>query len=190
MFVVGLLALVGTSLLVSQSQWGRGAVEVQGKDAAKSATVQILLRKMVKEIQEGTRPFYPAPSKVASATGPGAGGVGIVNARGEAILYYFKPSTEPDRPGAIHRLNVNLRREGKETDVGPFLENIESLRVTVAPAFAGKEPSLVNLDLALRFDGAVSAGATPTSERFLTSIFLRNLERDIPDDPSHVAPPP
>lgn len=191
-FACGLCALVMGSLLITQTQFGRGAAEVQGKSTGEQSTLQTQMRTLVKEIQEATRLFYPAPGREGTPIEQGVSGLGIVNSRGEAILYYLKPSEEPDKPGAIFRMNVNLRQSGAETNTAPCLENIAHFRVTVAPAAPGKEASLVNLDIGMQSqDVSLTAGsASSRIQSFVTAVFLRNLERRIPDDSSHLVPPP
>lgn len=191
-FAASLCVLVMGSLLITQTQFGRGAAEVQGKATGEQATLQTQIRRLVQEIQEGTRLFYPAPSPDDTPLDRGVGGLGIVNSRGETILYYFKPGEEAGKPGSIFRVNVNLRQSGAEGSLPPCLENIAYFRVRVAPAAPGKEPSFVSMEFGLQTPdtGITADPAAGRVQSFITAVFLRNLERRIPDDSSHVVPPP
>jgi prepilin-type N-terminal cleavage/methylation domain-containing protein len=187
------LALSGVVLgllLTMRFQWVRGVGETQRDDTAELATFHIRLHEMVKEIQEGTRLFYPPAGK----SYPGDEGLGFVNSSGQTVLYYMDSPYDPDptqylrKPRKLYRVNVNLVLSDpseRNKSAQPYLEGIEHFLVNVAPAAFGKEPSLVNLDIALQTGTFVKGtGQRPQVTNYVTSVFLRNLERKIPDDPN------
>lgn len=156
----------------------RSATGSTALESTEARSLEQEIHKMAQEIQEGTVLFYPPPG-MASPDGLGFDGVGFVNARGETILYYLEPSRADQSGGSVFRVNVNRRRRGLDRDAEPLLRNVQHMRVNTAPAAPGKEASFVHLDLALRL------GAEDSPEdvlQYVTSVFLRNLEKYVPDD--------
>lgn len=134
--------------------------------------IQGQMHKLMRELQEGTRLFYPLPGKGIHA------GLGFVNARGETILLYLQPVPGSEL-STLYRVNAQVDRRST-APLPPFVENVSHFRVSVAPAEPGKEASLAHVDLAVEVSGHGSE--KPRRVNFVDAAFLRNLERYVPDD--------
>lgn len=141
---------------------GRFVGERVGSRSVASQEARLKLRRMTTEIREGTRLFYPKAGQTAD-------GVGFVNASGETILYYLDKD--------LIRVNMN----SPEKDVEILVRDLSHFRVTTAITGRGRAPSLVNLDLSV---GGEREGYE-IEVNLITSVFLRSLEKYVPDDPTH-----
>jgi hypothetical protein len=180
-------AVVLGSLYVVRSGSTPWTGQIQMANATETSAVQVRLRELVCEVQDATRLFYPLDGKAAIAPEIGFSGLGFVDARGETILYYYQPEKD-SLPGKVLRVNVNQKKHGKEDQPQVAFENVHYFRVNVAPAAAGTQPSLVNMDIAFRVDPRDPQNLRAVN--YITSIFVRNVERNIPDDPAIQVPPP
>jgi prepilin-type N-terminal cleavage/methylation domain-containing protein len=151
-------AVLATALYELLAQ-GRAVGERLGGRGGSSQEARIKARRMSNEIQEGSRLFYPRPGVTAD-------GVGFVNARGETILYFVEGS-------ALKRANLNAPRDPPEE----LVRGVQHFRATTALASPGRAPARVNLDL------SVAASADAPEANVVTSVFLRALERYVPEDP-------
>lgn len=142
--------------------------------APETGALEQQLRKMTAEVQEATRVFYPFAGQGARE------GLGIVTADGEAVLYYLEPGREPGSPSTLVRANLTAARTGGESAPAPFLGDVRTLAIAVAPATPGKRPSLVDIGVAVELPDRAGKGVRRVE--FVTSAFLRNLERTVPDD--------
>lgn len=140
-------------------------------DSPEVATVQEQLRKLTVEIQESTRLVYPLAGK-----GP-QDGLALVNSRGETILYFVEPGEAGSK---VTRANLNARRLGRPDAQGSFLDSVRHFRACVPPATPGKQPSLVELDIAIEL--ASRGASAPRVVNRVTAVFPRNLEAATPED--------
>lgn len=161
----GLSALIAGAAwqIFSQGQWISRKI---GAESEAGQDTRLKLKRISFEIQEGTRLFHPPPGKTAT-------GVGFVNAKGETVFYYAE-TPDGGRPG-LYRANVNLPDQPPEL----VIAHLKHFRATTAPVGRGRVPSLVHLDLAV---GAAIAGVESNS---VTSVFMRGLEKPVPEDPTH-----
>lgn len=142
------------------------------------------VRKLTQELQEATRIFHPLPGE-----GP-RDGLGLVDIHGRTIVYYVEPAA-PGGRAVLRRRDLTAWQAGEPGDDEPFLAELNTtngFRAVVAPVEPGKEASLVELDL-----GVVVRSRNGRDQRvvnFVTSAFLRNLERHIPDDILPAGSPP
>lgn len=149
-----------------------GAVE-----AREARALEQRMRRLVLEVQEGTRLVHPPAGRVGPAGG-GFDGLAFVDPRGEVILYFFEESRDRKQPGSLVRLNVNARRRGEATAREVVLENVSRFQVHTAPAAPGKMASMLHCDVSVLFPGQPA----PRPIDHVVSIFLRNLEMPDPDD--------
>lgn len=161
--IVELVVALGVSSALAtvlyQLLWqGRMMGERVGATSTSGQEARLKARRMTNEIQEGTRLFYPRPGATAE-------GVGFVNARGETVLYLIGK-------GELRRVNVNAPGEPPEV----LVRNVKHFRATTAPCSPGRAPARVNLDLAVGGSGEANVA---------TSVFLRSLEKYVPEDPTH-----
>lgn len=147
-----------------------------GVDAREARALEQRLRRMVLEVQEGTRLIHP-PAGQPGPTGNGYDGLAFIDPRGEVILYYLEEKSRT-MPGGLVRLNVNARRRGEPGAREVVVENVSRFRAHTAPAAPGKCPSLVSCEVSVLFPGEPN----PRSVHHVLSIFLRNLEMPNPDD--------
>jgi prepilin-type N-terminal cleavage/methylation domain-containing protein len=162
--IVELVVALGISSALAtvlyQLLWqGRLIGERVGAASTSGQEARLKARRMTNEIQEGTRLFYPRPGATAE-------GLGFVNARGETVIYLIDK-------GELKRVNLNTPREPPEV----LVQNVKHFRATVAPCGLGRAPGRVNLDLAVGVDAGEANVAT--------SVFLRSLEKYVPEDPTH-----
>ncbi|MBI4864107.1 MAG: prepilin-type N-terminal cleavage/methylation domain-containing protein [Candidatus Riflebacteria bacterium] len=169
--LVELIVALGISTVlvtvVYQLLWqGRmvGTRVAAGSSASQEARLKI--RRMTNEIQEGTRLFH-------TKEGQTAGGVGFVNARGETIFYYVDGAQ--GGPQNLYRANLNAPSEPPEL----LAKNLRHFRATSAVCGRGRAQSRVNVDI------SVGSEAGQGEANVVTSIFLRGVERYIPEDPTH-----
>lgn len=156
---VAISAVLATALYELLAQ-GRAAGERLGGRGASNQEARIKARRMSNEIQEGSRLFYPRPGVTAD-------GVGFVNARGETILYFIEGAS-------LKRANLNIADRAAEE----LVRGVQHFRATTALASPGRAPARVNLDL------SVAASADAPEANVVTSVFLRALERYVPEDPA------
>lgn len=146
-----------------------------------TAPIEQQVRRLTQELQEATRVFHPLPGE-----GP-RDGLGIVDIRGRALVYYVEPAAAGGRP-VLRRRDMASWQTGEPDDDEPFLSELSGFRASVAPVEPGKEASLVELDI-----GVLVRSRNGRDERlvnFVTSAFLRNLERHVPDDIVPAGSPP
>lgn len=162
--IVELVVALGVSSALAtvlyQLLWqGRMMGERVSATSTSGQEARLKARRMTNEIQEGTRLFYPRPGATAE-------GLGFVNARGETIIYLIDH-------GELGRVNLNTPGEPREV----LVKNVKHFRATTAPCAPGRAPGRVNLDLAVGGDSGEANVAT--------SVFLRSLEKYVPEDPTH-----
>ncbi|MBI4872838.1 MAG: type II secretion system protein [Candidatus Riflebacteria bacterium] len=142
------------------------------KESASVRELRLKLKRLTYELQEGTRLIYPEPGQESSC------GVGFVNARGQLVFYYTRDDGTVSGTRTLWRSNVNPSDCEEEE---ALIEHVHWFRVTTAAAGPGRAPSRVNLDLA-----ASSTEATTATANMVTSVFLRSLEKNGPDDPTNI----
>jgi len=177
-------AVIGASMIAVA--WGllrlgdRTGV-VLSRHSAAAQDVRLRLIRMTHELQEGTRLFWPEPNETSEA------GLGFVNARGETILYFLAPADaegSPDRssPGgrrmSLWRTNLTLPAAKPEV----MIPAMHHFRATTAPRAKGRQPARLGLDVCAGVDDAAAWQVREVN--MITSVFLRNLEKVIPDDPT------
>ncbi len=128
--------------------------------------IRLGVKKMMNELQEGLALYYPHPGGLTQR------GVGFLNARGEVIMYYEHLSAD-ETGKAIWRADLNAGTAEE------LIRDVAWLRTTVLPAARGKEASCVNLDVSLF--GQSATGTTTAQYNVVTSVFLRGLQRDVPE---------
>lgn len=142
--------------------------------APEAGALEQEMRKVVAEIQAATRITFPF-------AGVGSrGGLGLITADGATVLYYLEPSTVPGRPGSLVRTDLTAVQAGREQRPQTLVADVRTLRVAVAPAAPGKQPSLVDMDVAVEVMDRSTKNTRTIN--FVTSAFVRNLEQPVPDD--------
>lgn len=148
-----------------------------GVDAREARALEQRLRRMVLEVQEGTRLIHP-PAGQPGPAGRGYDGLAFIDPRGEVILYYLEDNRTRGSAADLVRLNVNARRRGERDAREVVVENVTRFAAHTAPAAPGKCPSLVTCEVTVLFPGEPA----PRSVDHVVAIFLRNLEMPNPDD--------
>lgn len=144
-----------------------------GRESSLALDLQGQLHRIVTDVQEATQLFYPLPGKGQHA------GLGLVNPRGETILYYATDAS--DGTGrALVRVNVNAHLARREKASESYVRDLRYFGVSVAPAEPGKEPSLATVELAQEQPGADPG--RPRVVHLVTSAYVRHFERRVPDD--------
>lgn len=146
------------------------------KQSSAAQEVRLRLTRVTRELQEGTRLLWPEPGQTSEQ------GFGFVNARGETILYVLKndANASGDKLGLV-RVNKTVSEEtGKEADE-VVVRSMHHLRATTADQVRGRQPSCLQLDVCAGVDDP-SAPDGVREVDVITSVFLRSLEKDIPDD--------
>jgi hypothetical protein len=174
MVAVGLVGLLIAALMLGRIGPGWSVFDPLAGDSPELGAAEQQLRKLVAEIHDSTRVFYPFPGAAP------ADGIGIATARGEAVLYYLEPSADPSRPSTIVRSDLVAAQAGREPGPVAFLGKVRHLRIGVAPAAPGKQPSLVDIDLMIELSDRAGRGVRQVN--LVTSAFPRALETASPDD--------
>lgn len=158
--VVGVLITVISTLL---SQGGLQEARLRDTEVA-IQDLRLALQRMTHEIRESHRLFYPQSGGISQP------GVGFVDPRGHAILYYVPAASTTEIPGdggwELKRRDVN---EGTEETVA---RGIHRFRVTVPEVAAGREPASVNIHLATA-TGTTGRIKTSAVQSLVTSVYLR-----------------
>lgn len=171
MLVAGLMALISGGIY---QLWSHSALVTSrlSSGGIQMQEIRLGVKKMLNELQEGLALFYPHPGAKTQA------GVGFLNARGEVVVYYENASS--DQSGkSIWRANLNSVSDSNITSQEEVIRDVSWFRATVLPAARGKEASCVNLDVCLF--GESAGDATTGTYNVVTSVFLRGLQRDIPE---------
>lgn len=174
MVAIGLFGVVLAVLAVSRFGPTWAVFDPLAGESPELAPIEQQLRRMVVEVQEGTRIFYPVAGK-----GPQEG-LGIVNSRGEAILYYADPRPVPGAPGTLIRRNLTVWQNGEPNPTTRFTGGITQLQINVPTTASGKEPSLVEIDVSVAVP--LRSGQGVRQFNLVTAVSPRNLEHRVPDD--------
>lgn len=157
-------------------QGNRQAVQLQGGLGSEQDLRAAMLR-MSRELQEAVRLLHPIEA------GRTVDGIGFVTGEGELVFYHLEgtegtpsvlASTIREKPLRLLRLNYS-RNETKR-----LVDRVNSFRVTVSPPLPGKALSGVTLHLSVLERDRNNGPRDLHVE--LTRIFLRNLERSLPDE--------
>ncbi|MBI4863595.1 MAG: hypothetical protein HY815_25555 [Candidatus Riflebacteria bacterium] len=170
---LGLTGTVLASMYMVTVAPGDQARDFVVSDPREVRGLQGRLQELVREVQESTRVFFPLAGK------GNADGLGIVNGKGETILFFAEDDLATGKKRLI-RVNATASVAAGYDRATVFVSRLSHFRASVAPAEPGKEPSLVSLDLAIELAG--SDPSRPRTLAFVTSAFPRNLERGAPDD--------
>lgn len=171
------LALLALLLLATVATWMGPtwfAFDPLAGPAPDLLPIEGLIRRLVVELREATRLVFPAPG-----SGP-HDGLAFVDPRGLTVLYHVEPPVASGSPATLVRVDLDPRRVGREAITIRLLGGLRHFRACVAPAAPGKQPSLVDLDLAVE---VLSRGGRPGRVvNIVTSVFPRNREAPVPDD--------
>lgn len=175
--LVELMITLGISFVMASAIYlmlghGRRIENRVTQESSSMRELRLQMKRMTDELQEGTRLVYPEPGQDSDC------GVAFVNAKGQTVFYYAREAADETDSKALWRSNVDPSDCEQEEAI---VHRVRWFRVTTAPAAPGRTASRVNLDLA-----ACGSEATTVPANIVTSVFLRSLEKYVPEDATNV----